>query len=40
MDATKKRSGGKKMMKKKSNAAGSWQKLSSVNPGAGEILAG
>lgn len=35
-----KRAGGKKMMKKKSNDAGSWQKISSLNPGAGETLAG
>lgn len=35
-----KREGGKKMLKKKSNDAGSWQKLSSLNPGAGEMLAG
>lgn len=38
MDAAKKRRA--KMMKKKSNDAGSWQKLSSLNPRAGEMLAG
>lgn len=43
MDATKKRRGGRwggKMMKKKSNDSGSWQKLFSLNPGAGERLSG
>lgn len=39
MDMTKKRRA-KKMMKKKSNDAGSRQKLSSLNPGVGEALAG
>lgn len=35
-----KREGGKKMPKKKSNDVGSWQELFSLNPGAGEMLAG
>lgn len=35
-----KREGGEKMLKKKRNDAGSWQTLSSLNPGAGEMLAG
>lgn len=42
MDAAKKRkeTNKQKNVKEKRNDAGSWQKLSPLNPGAGETLAG